>query len=84
MRIGHDLAMGSAGSKPRKKTKHLSKVPKYEEPNTLPVPGSGSGGGGAGSGGNARYGHSSDHHQTKEPGAAGKFFLRLLGKKPKE
>ncbi len=74
--------MGSSGSKPRKQRKHLPKVPKYEEPNSIPTPGSGSGGG-AGSGGNARYGHSSDHHRPKEPSAAGKFFLKILGQKPK-
>jgi hypothetical protein len=75
--------MGSAGSKPRKKPKHLPKVPKYEEPNTIPSPGSGSGGGGVGAGGNSRYGHSSDHHHPKEPSAAGRFFLKILGQKPK-
>ena len=80
--VGHDRAMGSSGSKPRKKTKHLAKVPKYEEPNSIPTPGSGSGGG-AGSGENARYGHSSDHYKDKEPGAAGKWFLKILGQKPK-
>jgi hypothetical protein len=76
--------MGSSGSKPRKKQKHLKKVPKYEEPNTIPTPGSGSGGGGVGSGGNSRYGHGSDHHKAKEPGMAGRLLLRVLGQAPKK
>ncbi len=75
--------MGSSGSKPRKKQTHLKKVPKYEEPNTIVVPGSGSGGG-VGSGGDTRYGHGSDHHRPQEPGRAGRWFLRLLGRAPKQ
>ncbi len=72
--------MGSAGDKPRKQKRRLAKVPKYEEPNTLPAPGlTGSSGGVYGS----RYGHSADHHQEKKPGRFGAFVLRCLGMKPK-
>ena len=72
--------MGRAGNKPRKPKRHLGKVPKYEEPNTIPAAGlTGSSGGVFGS----RYGHSTDHHQQKEPGRFGSFVLRVLGMKPK-
>lgn len=72
--------MGSAGEKPRKRKRHLAKVPKYEEPNTLPLAGlTGSSDEVFGS----RYGHSADHHQQKEPGRFGAFVLRRLGMKPK-
>ncbi len=72
--------MGSAGEKPRKQKRRLAKVPKYEEPNTLPLAGlTGSSEEVFGS----RYGHSADHHQQKEPGRFGAFVLRRLGMKPK-
>jgi hypothetical protein len=72
--------MGSAGDKPRKQRRRLAKVPKYEEPNTLPAQGlTGSSGAVFGS----RYGHSADHHRQKEPGRFGAYLLRLLGMKPK-
>jgi hypothetical protein len=73
--------MGSAGAKPRKQKRQLGKVPKYEEPNTLPAAGlTGSSGGVYGS----RYGHSADHHAApKQPGRFGAFVLRCLGMKPK-
>jgi hypothetical protein len=73
--------MGSAGDKPRKPKRRLGKVPKYEEPNTLPAQGlTGSSGGVYGS----RYGHSADHHRPeKQPGRFGAFILRSLGMKPK-
>ncbi|HEX4493691.1 MAG TPA: hypothetical protein VH914_20980 [Acidimicrobiia bacterium] len=73
--------MGSAGDKPRKQKRRLAKVPKYEEPNTLPATGlTGSSGDVYGS----RYGHSADHHgQPKPPGRFGAFVLRTLGMKPK-
>ena len=72
--------MGRAGSKPRKPKRRLRKVPKYEEPNTIPLAGlTGSSGEVFGS----RYGHSADHHQEKEPGRFGSFVLRVLGMKPK-
>jgi hypothetical protein len=75
--------MGSAGEKPRKAKRHLSKAPKYEEPNTFPAAGL-TGGGGSGVYG-SRYGHSSDHHGGRErPGRFGSFVLRCLGMKPKE
>jgi hypothetical protein len=66
--------MGSQGSKPRKKKHKLDKVPKYEEPNQA----EGFTGGSFG-----RSGHSSDGHATGEPGRAGSFLLRLLGRQPK-
>ena len=72
--------MGSAGDKPRKRRRRLSKVPKYEEPNTLPLAGlTGSSDDVYGS----RYGHSADHHARKEPGRFGSFVLRMLGLKQK-
>jgi hypothetical protein len=72
--------MGRAGSKPRKPKRRLRKVPKYEEPNTIPLAGlTGSSEEVFGS----RYGHSADHHQEKEPGRFGSFVLRVLGMKPK-
>ena len=78
--LGQTDAMGSAGDKPRKQKQRLPKVPKYEEPNSLPAQGlTGSSGGVFGS----RYGHSADHHPHKEPGRFGAFILRLLGMKPK-
>ena len=53
--------MGSTGDKPRKQRRRLAKVPKYEEPNTLPAPGlTGSSDAVFGS----RYGHSADHHSV--------------------
>jgi hypothetical protein len=78
--------MGSAGEKPRKTKRHLSKVPKYEEPNTIPAAGlTGSGGDGIYG---SRYGHSAGHHgqpgQPERPGRFGAFVLRCLGMKPKE
>jgi hypothetical protein len=72
--IEHDLGMGSDGSKPRKEKHKLPKVPKNEEPNRA----EGFTGGSFG-----RSGHSSDGHQTEEPGRAGAFLLRLLGRRPK-
>jgi hypothetical protein len=72
--------MGSAGDKPRKQKRRLSKVPKYEEPNTFPA--AGLTGGGADVYG-SRYGHSADHHGHKPPGRFGAFVLRLLGQNPK-
>jgi hypothetical protein len=79
--LGQTGAMGSAGDKPRKQRRRLSKVPKYEEPNTFPAAGlTGSAGGVYGS----RYGHSADHHpESKPPGRLGAFLLRCLGMKPK-
>jgi hypothetical protein len=72
--------MGSSGDKPRKPRRRLAKVPKYEEPNNLPLPGLG----GGAEQGNSRYGHGSDHQHPKKPGKAGAFVLRMLGKRPKE
>jgi hypothetical protein len=74
-------AMGSSGDKPRKHKRRLAKVPKYEEPNSLPAQGlTGSSGGVYG----LRYGHSADHHGAdNRPGRFGAFVLRVLGMKPK-
>jgi len=72
--VDHDGAMGSAGSKPRKRRHRLDKVPKYEEPNRA----EGFTGGSFG-----RVGHSSDGHQAKGPGRVGSYVLRLLGRRPK-
>ena len=79
--LGQTDQMGSAGDKPRKQKRRLAKVPKYEEPNSLPAQGlTGSSGGVYGS----RYGHSADHHAAeKSPGRVGGFVLRVLGMKPK-
>ena len=74
--------MGNAGDKPRKPRRRLSKVPKYEEPNTFPAAGL-TGGGGDGGAYGSRYGHSADHHGHKDPGRFGAFVLRVLGQKPK-
>jgi hypothetical protein len=76
--------VGSAGEKPRKTKRHLSKVPKYEEPNSIPAAGlTGSGDRGVYG---SRYGHSADHHRrtSERPGRFGAFVLRCLGMKPKE
>lgn len=80
--VGHDVKMGSSGDKPRKPKHPLAKVPKYEEPNVLPLPGlTGSGGFGLR---NGRFGHSSDHKHAGMPGRAGTFLLKMLGRRPKE
>ena len=76
----HDGEMGSKGSKPRKPKHPLGKVPKYEEPNNIPMAGLG----GGASVGLGREGHSSDHHKNKPPGKLGAGFLRLLGLKKKQ
>jgi hypothetical protein len=73
--------VGSSGDKPRKTRRRLAKVPKYEEPNTLPLTGL-TGGGEEVYG--SRYGHAADHHHGGRPGRVGSFLLRLLGLKPKE
>jgi hypothetical protein len=72
--------VGSAGNKPRKPKRRLAKVPKYEEPNTLPAQGLT---GSAGQVFGGRYGHSADHHHNGEPGRFGSRLLRLLGLKQK-
>jgi hypothetical protein len=72
--------MGSSGDKPRKPRHPLPKVPKYEEPNSLPLPGLG-GGGDVGSG---RFGHGSGHKHPGKPGRAGTFLLRMLGMRSNE
>ena len=69
-----DDRMGSDGSKARKKTKHLPKVPKYEEPNQLE--------GAQGGTSFGRAGHGSDHHHYDKPAGFGAWVLKVLGKKP--
>jgi len=74
--------MGSANDKPRKARNHLPKVPKYEEPNTLPLPGlTGDSGLGNTSG---RFGHGSDGKDHGAPGGAGRALLRILGMRRKD
>ena len=65
--------MGSDGSKPRKKQKHLPKAPKYEVANRAE---------GFDSGPFGRQGHSSDHHHYEKPTGFGAWLLKVLGKKP--
>jgi hypothetical protein len=74
--------MGSAGDKPRKPKRRLTKVPKFEEPNDLPLPGlTGASPFGIEEG---RFGHGSDHKHPGQPGRAGLFLLRILGRRPPE
>jgi hypothetical protein len=74
--------MGSANDKPRKRRHPLPKVPKYEEPNTLPLPGlTGNSGLGDMSG---RFGHGSDGKEHHRPGLAGRTLLRMLGMRRKD
>jgi len=75
--IRHDHGMGSANDKPRKRRHPLPKVPKYEEPNTLPLPGlTGNSALGDTSG---RFGHGSDGKEHHAPGLVGRTFLKVLG-----
>jgi hypothetical protein len=71
--------MGSKGRRSRKPKRSLAKVPKYEEPNNIPLA---SQGGGAETGA-GRLGHGSDHRQSGQPGRAGRLMLRMLGLRPK-
>lgn len=74
--------MGSADDRPRKQRHPLAKVPKYEEPNELSLPGLT---GGEGFGRRyGRFGHGSDHRRTHNPGRPGSFLLRLLGMRASE
>ena len=81
--FGHDREMGEAGNKPRKPKHRLDKVPEFEEPNTLSLPGlTGATEFGVRDG---RFGHGSDGKHPGQPGRAGLFLLRLLGRRrPKE
>jgi hypothetical protein len=74
--------MGSADDKPRKRRHPLKKVPKYQEPNSLPIPGFGS----SSSFGlrYGRFGHGSDGDEHHRPAWPGRLLLRLLGMRPKE
>lgn len=78
--IGHDVGVGSKGEKSRKPKHRLPKVPKYEEPNTLPLPGLV----GGASAGPRPGGYGGDHQHSQAPGRAGKALLWLLGRRPKE
>jgi hypothetical protein len=74
--------MGTADDKPRKPRRPLKKVPKYEEPNTVPLIGlSGLPGFGVSKG---RFGHGSDGTSHHRPAWPGRFFLWLLGMRPRE
>jgi hypothetical protein len=78
----HDGGMGEAGNKPRKPKHRLDKVPKFEEPNELSLPGlTGATQFGVRDG---RFGHGSDGKHAGKPGRAGTFLLKLLGRRPKE
>ena len=80
--IRHNLVMGSADDKPRKPRHPLAKVPKYEEPNSMPLQGLG---GGSGFGLRfGRFGHGSDGKKHHRPAWPGRFLLWLLGMRPKE
>jgi hypothetical protein len=69
--------MGSPDDKPRKPRHHLRKVPKYEEPNTLSLPGlTGDSEMGQSP---SRFGHGSDGTEHHRPGVLGRAFLKLLG-----
>jgi len=74
--------MGGAGNKPRKPRHQLEKVPEFEEPNELSLPGlTGATQVGVRDG---RFGHGSDGKHPGWPGRAGVLLLRLLGRRPKE
>jgi len=80
--MGHHVEMGSADDKARKPRHPLRKVPKYEEPNSLPLPGIG---GGSSFGLRyGRFGHGSDGSEHHRPAWPGRFLLRLLGMRSKE
>ena len=69
--------MGSANIKRRKPRHPLAKVPKYEEPNTVPLLGlSGDPGLGKRKG---RFGYGSDGRERHRPSLPGRLVLRLLG-----
>jgi hypothetical protein len=69
--------MGSEDDKPRKRRRPLPKVPKYEEPNTLSLPGlTGESAMGQPPG---RFGHGSDGEEHHRPGLVGRAFLKMLG-----
>ena len=70
--------MGSTGPRERKPHKHLAKVPKYEEPNTIPLAGLA-----PEQGPNpGRFGHSAVQHRSAQPGRLGSWVLRIRGKMP--
>jgi hypothetical protein len=80
--LGHRPFMGTADDTPRKPRRPLKKVPKYEEPNTVPLIGlSGTPGFGVSKG---RFGHGSDGKSHHRPHWPGRFFLRLLGIRPRD
>ena len=67
--------MGSDGSKPRKKSQHLPKVPKHEEANRLE--------GAQGGVSFGRDGHGAEHHSPyAKPTGVGAWVLKVLGRKP--
>lgn len=74
--MGEDVGMGSSGERERKPHEHLPKVPRGEEPNSIPLAGLG-----GSSGPNpGREGHDHDHHGPEpRPGRFGRWLLRSLG-----
>ncbi len=78
--IGHDVAVGSEGDKPRKPKHRLPKVPKYEEPSALPAPVLGAGA----TTGSGPTGHGGNHQHSHDAGRAGKALLWLLGRRRKD
>jgi hypothetical protein len=74
--------MGSADDRPRKQRHPLTKVPKYEEPNALPIPGFGSDNSfGVRYG---RFGHGSDGRRPRRPNVVARSLLRILGVRTEE
>ncbi len=67
--------MGSDGGTPRKKAKHLPKVPRYEEPNRLE--------GVQGGIGFGRDGHNADHLHHGKPTGFGAWVLKVLARNPR-
>ncbi len=77
MFVRHDDEVGSADAKPRNRGHPRRKVPKYEEPNTLSLPGlTGESAMGQPTG---RFGHGSDGKEHHRPGRVGRAFLKMLG-----
>lgn len=74
--------MGEADDKPRKPRHPLQKVSRYQEPNSLPIPGLG--GGSTFGLRRGRFGHGSDGKEHHRPAWPGRVFLWLLGMRPKD
>jgi hypothetical protein len=73
--------MGSSGDKPRKVRRRMAKVPRGAEPNDIHLAGlTNSAGGTYGS----RVDHEASGSRSEDLGRFGKFFLWLLGRRPKD